>query len=217
MRHLVDVYKEWKNRKEEPNAHLPSLFIIGHPRGLSSVTWKICCRATNLNVPTAASKGEILNHQLNLKIEAYPHFTKSEKAYYDYKNTIQSYLRGYCVKDVVQPFVVLRYIREHPDDFRILYVYRDPDIVNWRQRERGWQCPHPSTFVADFKRAADAVLTFEQVVSEPQVVFSTLAMLGYTVKPYNYRTLTFRREVKKQQRLLREFFSRRREAGEPRS
>ncbi len=89
------------------------------------------------------SSGEVLNHQRNNDFlpvpfhvqESHPDF---ERFYEASRQELLKYREGYIIKDVVQPYLVLRFIQQYPDCFNVLFVHRPLEHVKFSLRRKNW-------------------------------------------------------------------------------
>jgi len=138
-----------KHELKKKNNSRKSLLIVSLPRSLSSATFLFCHKmiANKLKIDETndivQKNGEILNHlpkfqEFNTYIACQ---LDDDISYKKYKSTLDKYTNGYLIKDVVQPLIVSRYLRENPNSYNVLYIKRDPVEVIHRMWERKWMWP----------------------------------------------------------------------------
>jgi hypothetical protein len=125
-----------------------SLFVIALPRSLSTLVYEQCCAALGLRSPGWTSAGEILNGD-RVAISAErpssenPKLTPPESRYASER--LGEFLddvvapTGRAYKDVVQPFVVTRWLAGR--DLAVLRVRRSLVDVAWSMQRAGWWYP----------------------------------------------------------------------------
>jgi hypothetical protein len=115
-----------------------SLLLVGLPRGFTSFTYDVVARATGLQ-RALASEGEVLNPDGASRAAALsgrPFHYRPERGdhpevYPAARAILERFRNGYVIKDVVQPWLVLDYLKEHPDAYRVLYIRRDLNRVRF--------------------------------------------------------------------------------------
>lgn len=175
-----------------------SLLIVGHPKGFTSRTYAICKRATRLR-DSGVSAGEILNWQRNASIERRPFLDDSDEGYRCYEKHLRAMSRGFIIKDVVQPHVVLRFLEQNPGVYNVLYIHRDSNDVMLQHKLAGWSYyPDPEVFARRFRKYP--TVEYEDITSCPKVIFDALRGFGYRVRTFNYinERFTQRRESTRQ-------------------
>jgi len=160
---------------------MKSLLIVGQPRGFTSEAHRIAAKATQLD-PSPFDRGELLNPHVNCTLK-FPHLSKSEDSYVAFSAVLGQYKEGYCVKDVVQPFGVSRYIQEHPDHYNVLLIERPIEQVKLFQGLSGWKYPQ-----LDMKKLYPSSMTvqYDSIIYDCAPFFAALEALGYTVTPFPY-------------------------------
>jgi len=180
------------------------LLIVGLPKGFSSQTWQISMRATGLACPDV-SDGEVLNHQRieetgggwirqflreNRKIN--DGFYSVNQSWFGLNREILNHFSesAYCIKDVVQPFFVLKYLAENPAKYNVLFCDRPLEEVEERQRYAGWK------YAKDMKNVRESFLAFpsfrvHHALYDCNAIFNCLQNLGYKVNRFNYLTEDF--------------------------
>lgn len=125
-----------------------SLFVIALPRSLSTLVYEQCCAALDLRSPGWTSAGEILNGD-RVAISAErpsgenPKLTPPESRYASER--LGEFLddvvapTGRAYKDVVQPFVVARWLAGR--DLAVLRIRRSLADVAWSMQRAGWWYP----------------------------------------------------------------------------
>jgi hypothetical protein len=192
----------------EANADTKPLLLVGFPRGFTSQSYDILGRVTGLkeHYPNA---GEFLNLQ---RLRAtFPFAVQNRMKFYDtsddlYELVAEAMLRvkpGSIVKDVVQPFHVLRFLQENPSRFNVVYVKRNLSHVAFSLLRREWGYVHQLQQLHErFSRfaAIDVDRTLEDITYPVEVARS----LGYAARGYDYRDSDFL----KQKREFEEDFAR---------
>ncbi len=126
-----------------------SLFVVSLPRSLSTRVYHWCREALGLGEPVWTSDGEILNLDRFVLRPEEPmdegrKFTHPESEPEVFQGLLAqldqvTHTHGFAYKDVVQPFVVSRWLPSQ--DFRILKVQRPVVDVAYAMLERGWHYP----------------------------------------------------------------------------
>ncbi|MEO1085592.1 MAG: hypothetical protein AAFY88_15230 [Acidobacteriota bacterium] len=126
-----------------------SLFVVALPRSLSTHVHGLCCRSLGLRSPSWADAGEVLNGDRILLLSAsQPHFLPAEagalKMMSEFlDDAVRSYGRVY--KDVVQPFVVSRWLEDRrladKDAPAVLHVRRPLADIAWSMKRANWRYP----------------------------------------------------------------------------
>ena len=119
------------------NQDFKSLLLIGFPRGFTSTSQEIIVKATGLKNP-GVSAGEVLNADrlsweglvdISEKLNRFDRYTKNLEAYPVIEEQLNKYREGFIVKDVVQPWLVLEYIKRNPHAYNVLFISRNIDEV----------------------------------------------------------------------------------------
>jgi hypothetical protein len=177
------------------------LLLIGFPRGFTSRAYQIVQKATGLReVLGVGGDGEILNMQRILRdifqrtdLEqgaSLPFYDESDDVYdWVERVLLGAYRMGganFIVKDVSQPFHVLRFLEKHPDLFNVLYVKRDLAEVEFSLRWRRWTYVHSmEALAALFERFPSIDVT--TALSDHRHVFERLrAHFDYPLTEFNY-------------------------------
>jgi hypothetical protein len=160
---------------------MKSLLIVGQPRGFTSEAHSITAKATQLD-PSPIGAGEVLNRDRNSKVK-FPHYSKCEDSYAAFSDVLAQYKDGFCVKDVVQPFGVSRYIKEHPDDYNVLVIDRPIRQRRLFQGLKGWDYPQ-----LDLKELFPGRITvqYDYIIYDSAPFFDALEAFGYTVHRFRY-------------------------------
>src|SRR5262249_6810619 len=142
---------------------------------------RIATKATQLH-PTLFEQGEPLNRNFNCTL-TFPHFSRCEDSYAAFSNVLAQYRKGYCIKDVVQPYGVSRYLKEHPDNYNVLVIERPIQQVRLFQGLRGWDYPE-----LDLKKLYPGriAVQYESIIYDSAPFFNALESLGYTVTRFPY-------------------------------
>jgi hypothetical protein len=183
---------------------MPSLLIVGFPKGFTSETWRITVRATQLDRP-GVSDGEILNHQRVKQtgsgwIRSFvaerpsaimPFYSQDDRDYSTARAILEHFSSGaYCVKDVVQPYFVLQYVCENPKKYQVLFCDRSLSEIEERNRKEGWKY---AKNLQDLRQRFLSYPSFcvTDALYDPKILFDALANLGYPVNRFNYLTPDF--------------------------
>jgi hypothetical protein len=158
-----------------------SLLIVGQPRGFTSESHRIAAKASKLD-PTTISAGEVLNRDRNSNVK-FPHLSRSDESYAAFSAILAQYKDGYCIKDVIQPYAVSRYLQEHPADYNVLLIERPNQQARLFQGLRGWDYPE-----LDLRKIYPGrmALQYESIIYDCAPFFSALESLGYTVDRFPY-------------------------------
>ena len=96
---------------------MQSLYILSLPRSLSTLVYHVARLTLGFDQPSWTTDGEILNpdrvsEHHNKRISAWPkwYFGEDTRAMFDYLDSVIS-TNGYTYKDVVQPFIVCKWIK----------------------------------------------------------------------------------------------------------
>jgi len=128
----------------------PSLIVISLPRSLSSLMYQVTRKALGLNEPVWTSDGELLNNDRYVLRGALAHdagckFTRptddagtARRLFAFLDQTVQP--TGFAYKDVVQPFVVSRWLGTGRG-LRVLRIRRPILDVALSMQARGWYYP----------------------------------------------------------------------------
>jgi len=160
---------------------MKSLLIVGQPRGFTTEAHRIAAKATQLD-PSPFDQGELLNPTFNPNLN-FAHLSKSEDSYAAFSVLLAQYKEGYCIKDVVQPYGVSRYIQEHPDDYNVLVIERPIQQLRLFQGLQGWKYPQ-----LDLKELYPGriALQYESIIYDCAPFFAALVSLGYSVTRFPY-------------------------------
>jgi hypothetical protein len=179
-------------------AHRP-LLIVGFPRGMTSGVYRLVQRATGLReLFGGVGDGEIFNPgRVEHLISGMPgddqsgFYDRSEAGYLRVAAIAAHVEAGFVIKDVVQPFHVLRYLAANPGHFEVLYVRRPLEHVAFAQARRGWAYAHSMEQLAE-AFSAFPTLDMQRLLFDGGVLFDTLRdRFGYHVEPFDYLTPAF--------------------------
>lgn len=154
-----------------------SLLIIGQPRGFTTPVYDLIVGATSLAPP--CRQGEVLNYHLNPECVIGHRSQDVDTA----AALLDRYQLDYVVKDVVNPFVVLEYLKTH-EAYRVLHVYRDPEDCMRHQRARGWGPVDPGQLLDEFLRFP--TVCFDDLIYDSDVLWDAVEALGYAVNRFDY-------------------------------
>ena len=103
-------------------------------------------KATGLKNP-GVSAGEVLNADrlsweglvdISEKLNRFDRYTKNLEAYPVIEEQLNKYREGFIVKDVVQPWLVLEYIKRNPHAYNVLFISRNIDEVIFHCNKKNW-------------------------------------------------------------------------------
>lgn len=181
-----------------------SLLIVGHAKGFSSPVWRFTTRALSLSAPEATD-GEALNPDRGGAMEGVGFYEPAgnEAAYRRAAEVLDAHRGGYLIKDVIQPYLVHRYVCDHPDTFNVLYVNRDPSEAlrcQQRMKDQGWADWQRELHVAPLddlfgcRGLCCVEVDYYWLCWEPRQLWMALYRLGYDPEPFNYCTTEFSRK-----------------------
>lgn len=177
------------------NADKKPLLLIGFPRGFTSQSYTILKRATGLG-EHCPSSGEFLNLQRLRTL--FPFAVNTKMTFYDtgdhlyepFAQALEKVRNGYIVKDVVQPFHVLRYLDENPAKFNVVYVRRNLSHVAFSLMRREWGYVHKIGVLHErFSRYP--ALDVDSALDDVDHPIEVVRKLGYAARGFNYRDQTF--------------------------
>jgi hypothetical protein len=193
-----------------------SLFIVSLPRSLSTVTYEAARAAVRLHAPTWTEAGEILNGE---RMPFWPSGSTSEAEKFSVDETswrwrqLDAFLddvvvpAGWAYKDVVQPFVVAKWLKG--SGLAILRIHRPIAHVAWSMLRRHWTYPSnaasPDMPIGDavilgLQRAARALETldavtvqYDEIADDEHILDAALQQLyaGADLAPARYIDLAF--------------------------
>ena len=187
---------------------LPSLMLLGFPRGFTSDSYEITWRSLPFLKRPMISAGEVLNYQRfsskNLKSEGNFHFWLPENhnefpaACRWIEKRLDQYTGGYIIKDVVHPLQVLKYLDKYPENYRVLYIRRDPELVRYFTDKKGWQM-NLDLYTLDQKFKKYPVLEVEKALYSEKYFHQVLSRVYPMARCARYMTKSFvqRRENRK--------------------
>jgi len=187
-----------------------SLFVVSLPRSLSSLLYQTLQRTLGLVDPVWTSDGEILNlHRFahlpeGLEIEGLRFTVRSHAP--ERFDRLLSFLdqatvrEGFIYKDVVQPFVVARWLPE--SGLAVLRIERPVADVAFAMSERGWLYPRAAAgcdggpereLVAGLVRAQSALaevpgplVRFDELIHDEEPLAAALRTLYGDVPAPHY-------------------------------
>lgn len=199
-----------------------SLFILALPRTLSTVVHEQACAALGFRQPLWTTAGEILNGDRIVVSggdprESSPKFTLPEESYAFAQWTELlddvAIRTGRVYKDVVQPFVVSRWL---PDQgLAVLRLRRPIADVALSMRRHEWWYPERAggeegdrtdRLLRGLLRASEAlaavpaeIVEFEDLLREPEALRAALARLysGREIPPLDYLDEDFRQHARR--------------------
>ena len=172
-----------------------SLLLVGFPRGLTTEAYRICLEGAHELAPLAEA-GEILNRTRSRHAIGHAHFETNQRAYKHYAALLDKFKTGFIIKDVVQPFIVCKYLKKNPGSYNVLFIDRDTEDVVARQKARGWDQPNPDTYRDKLKEVADEVVHYWDIVGGCDPIYDALERLGYSPERKDYRTPQFMNKFK---------------------
>lgn len=181
------------------NAETKPLLLIGFPRGFTSQSYFILQAATGLR-EILPNDGEILNLQRVKRLFPFVDgrmgfYDTSEPLYEKVAETLGHVRKGCIVKDVVQPFHVLRYLDANPDTFNVIYVKRDLRHVAFAVIRREWGYVHRVAELHD-RFSKYPSLDVERALTDFRYPADVVRSLGYVARPHDYRDAKFRQAGK---------------------
>ena len=186
---------------------MKSILLAGFPRGFTSQVHTLMVRSLPGYDATRVSAGEVLNQQRNDVLQQkFRFYIRPEDAGFDdvysaLAPILDDHARGYIVKDVVQPFVVGRYLERNPDVFDALFLMRNLAHVRFALDRKGWGFAKRLEDVVELHRD-HPVLDATRIMYEPDYFFEFLEQRYDRVRRWNYLTGEF---VEKRERFLRDF------------
>lgn len=132
-----------------PQSMVESLFIVSLPRSLSTLVYHKVRRAAGLDEPSWTSDGEVLNIDRNELMRGTNDESSCKYLHPDCDpgafRAVSEFLDpmvfrfGYAYKDVVQPFVVADWLKNHP--MPVLRIKRNIADVAYSMLSRNWRYP----------------------------------------------------------------------------
>lgn len=174
------------NREKKP------IILVGFPRGFTTVSYRIIRDSTLLlEIFGAAGDGEVCNvdriraafcgkFQPNIGF-----YDRSEAGFEWVSRILDLVPPGHIVKDVVQPFHVMRYLQERPDRFTVLYVNRPLEHVSFALSRRGWSYVHSVDEIHEAYAKFDQ-LDVEKCLFDESYIFKRISDLGYKTQSFSY-------------------------------
>ena len=186
---------------------MKSLLLIGFPRGFTSQAYDIAKEMLPFLKESGIDAGEVLNQTRNTAIDRdIPFYLKSntpdfEETYQYCRKILDQYTEGYIIKEVVQPFIVLRYLFEHPNAFNVLFVNRPLEHIQFSLDRKGWGfAGKPETLYPAF--SSFPALDVNKAYYEPQYVHQCLQAIYPKATPYNYLSPLF---IEQREKFLSDF------------
>lgn len=172
---------------------MKSLLIVGFPRGFTSATYQLSGEMLPFLKETGVSAGEVLNPSRNRelvtgkKVAFYLQADDSDfDAHYAVCSSIlKKYAENYIIKDVVQPWIVRRFINENPSLFNVLYVDRPLEHVKFSMERKGWAYKGS---LESTRKYFSSLLTLdvEKVLYDPRYFHLTLKNIYSEAIYYDY-------------------------------
>ncbi|MBU8544481.1 MULTISPECIES: hypothetical protein [Roseomonadaceae] len=174
------------------------LLIVGLPRGFTSESYRLVQQSTQLLEPPASS-GEVLNWQRWAEppagINGMRFYDRRDENYAGICEVYKTFLfpdSKYVIKDVVQPFHTIRFLRENPGLCNVLYIRRDLMAVRHSLLKRSWKYVHSMDAIDQQFLDFDFVDS-TRVMYDKSYLFSKIERMGYNVRRLNYITPEFER------------------------
>jgi hypothetical protein len=172
------------------------LLIVGLPRGFTSESYRLVQQSTQLLEPPASS-GEVLNWQRwaepPASINGMRFYDRQEENYAGICAIYKTFLfphSKYIIKDVVQPFHTIRFLRENPGLCNVLYIRRDLMAVRHSLLKRSWKYVHSMDAIDQQFLDFDFVDS-TRVMYDKSYLFSKIERMGYDARHFNYITPEF--------------------------
>lgn len=176
---------------------MKSLLILGFKRSFSSKVYQELSRSIKGIKKTDVSDGEVINRNKNLPREyKYPHYAVAEDKYVLHKEILDKYSDGYLIKEVTQPYTILRYIQEHPGKYNVIYMDRNLDHIEFACRRKGWGLPVYPELVRmreELLKVVNGVIVVDKALTNPHHIFTVVRNLGYEAPTHDYITPEFKR------------------------
>lgn len=125
----------------------------------------------------------------------------------DLSNSIMDrFTEGHLIKEVTQPWLIREYLLANPGKYKVMHIKRNLTDVAHRMSERGWW--HPVSFSSfDLTKSPehllvegldniqrniledfpfDAVIHWEDVTNDPDLLWTTVESLGYTPARFDW-------------------------------
>lgn len=186
---------------------MKSLLLIGFPRGFTSQAHDIAKEMLPFLQESGIDAGEVLNQTRNRTIDRdIPFYLKSnsptfEDTYQYCRKILNQYTEGYIIKEVVQPFIVLRYLFEHPDAFNVLFINRPLEHIKFSLDRKGWGfAGNPETLYQAFSSFPAFDVT--KAYYDPHYVHECLQAIYPTARAYNYLSPLF---IEQREKFLSDF------------
>ena len=200
---------ELENKATEITHNLKSLLLIGFPRGFTTQSYEIIKKATGLR-SSNVSAGEVLNRgrllkagfvNESLKLKNFPFYTKNLELYPVIEQELNKYKKGFIIKDVVHPWLVLEYISRNPTTYNVLFVSRNLNEVTFHLNKLDWRIYTGIEELQD-KFRYFPTLDVELAMHDSDYLFDTVEKLGYTVERFNYIDQDFVEKREKTKKLF---------------
>lgn len=185
---------------------MKSLLILGFKRSMSSAVYKFYERAIPALKKSGVSDGEVINrnHALASKYK-HPHHATSDEKYLLHKEVLDSYKEGYLIKEVTQPYTIVRYLKENPGAFNVVYMDRNLDYIEFACKKKtwdglsGWKIPpYPELcrMREEMMSVADGIINVDKALKNHKHIFNVVRQLGYKVNGWNYLDKSFQNRTK---------------------
>jgi len=187
-----------------------SLLLLSFPKSMSTLTYIICRDALRIDLSYPAAGEGILNHKCNMNLRKTPYYTRQSRDFRFLNRALESVLNkcGPCLlKDVVQPFFINRYLKNHSEKLNVLFIERPlADVVycnwirNWHYISKGVPSGKFSKDIDDMIAGITNVyntiyskfdtLEFNKLIDDERYIWDKLEDLGYRVNNYHYMKTT---------------------------
>lgn len=175
---------------------MKSLMILGFKRCMSSAVYNFYFKAIPELNKTSISDGEIINRNESLSpFCKYPHNTLDDEKYKLQKDVFDLFRSGYLIKEVTQPYSIVRYMKENPEAYNVIYMDRDLDHIEFACKNKiwegmiGWEIPpYPELcrMREEMISISNGVIDVNLALKDYNHIFDVARNLGYTVNGWDY-------------------------------
>ena len=177
-----------------------SLFIVGLPRSLTSVTYHLARKALGLQQPGWVTDGELLNtHRYLFAPASETSRFITAKEFSTQFNAASSYLtasvqlQNYIYKDATQPFVISDYLTK--TEITIIHIKRSVVDVALRMFRQGWLAPDQSLLTTLFHAQQSLIqiphafeVDFDQVIFDESVLSEAIGVeVSYLTDEFKHK------------------------------
>jgi len=170
---------------------MKSLLIIGLPRGFSSEAYRIAAAMMPQLQRSTVAAGEILNHERNPELKTDADFYLDEDSpdfesfYRQCEAQLLRYADDFIIKDVVQPWVLLRFLKEHPERYHVLFADRPLAHIKFALERKGWAFVRHIDIIYQSFQLFPAI-DVSRAQFDADVFHRTLAAIYPQAQPINY-------------------------------